>query len=478
MLEPKEFRRWHYAWFAITLIAFLSYNFWIFIILSSLLLLYISKSEQNKFGLFFFLLIIIPANSVRIEGLVEITYVRMLSLVLLLPFFISFKASSDVPGFGKSKTEKLMLAYLVLNFILQLRGTTFTDALRYAFYGFTDIFLPYFAASRAIKDYPQLKKVMIALVLACLVAGVIGFFELSTSWMLYVPLKDALQVNWGSSGYLVRDNSIRAMASLGHPITLGFIMMVGLGFYLFIAPTIKNKVLRLTGLGIIIGGLISALSRGPWVGTFILFLVLIASGRNRVKRFSILLIAAICALPVLNYVPGGEKVINLIPFVGKTDEFNVEYRQDLLKNSIIIIKRNPLFGTFDPKKEPEMEQMVQGEGIIDLVNTYLIVALYNGLVALSLLLLFYSRVLFAIYSKLKQITDKKSDEYLCGRILLSTMVAVLFTIATVSSIGVISTVYWSLAGLIFTYLRVATKSEQIVIDSPDVYPTSLIRKHP
>jgi O-antigen ligase len=375
-----------------------------------------------------------------------------------------------------------LVSYILLNAILVTRDTTFTDTLRYGFLGFTDIFLPYYAASRAIKNYEQLKKAIVAFVIASLVIGGISAFEFRSSWLLYNPLTSALGADWNMGKYLGRGDSIRAIASLDHSIILGFVMMVSLGFYLFIGRSINNKILRLAGFGLIIGGLISSLSRGPWVGTTALLLVFIAFGKNAIRRLTLLFIAFIFALPVLNWIPGGDKVINLIPFVGETDKENVEYRQKLIDRSVLIIEKYPAFGVFDPKKEPEMEDMVQGEGIIDLVNTYLVIALYNGLIGLSLFLGFFLLAVLAIFKKIKKIADKTSEEYLCGQALLATLFAVLVTIFTVSSIGNIPIVYWSLAGLISSYIRVAnlpriTKTGQVPADK-HAYPTFRLKTNP
>jgi O-antigen ligase len=259
-------------------------------------------------------------------------------------------------------------------------------------------------------------------------------------------------------------------------------MMVALGFYLFIVPSIKSNVVRLAGFALILAGLISSLSRGPWVGTAALLLVFIAFGKNVTKRFTLIIIAVIFALPVLNWVPGGQKIINLIPFIGETDKENVEYREKLIDRSLLIIEKYPVFGVFDPKQEPEMEDMVQGEGIIDIVNSYLIIALYNGLVGLSLFVGFFSLVLLSILNKMRSIKDKQSEEYLCGRVLLATLIAVLITIFTTSGIGIIPIVYWSLSGLIFSYIRITNlpriaKTEVEVIDKP-VYSTSRLKSNP
>jgi O-antigen ligase len=478
-LTNEEFSRWRNAWFSITLIAFLSSNFWIFIALSFILIYYLARTEENKFAFYFVLLITIPTISDRLPGSIELNYVRILALAIFLPFFLKFKSSQDVPSMGKPIAEKFMIAYLLLSTLLTLRGTTFTEMLRYGLYGFTDIFLPYYCASRAIKDFNQLKKVMIGFALACLIAGAIGTFEFSKSWLLYNPLAHALNIDWDMGRYLTRDNNIRAISSLGHSIIFGFTMMVGLGFYLFVAPNIKSKTMRFTGFAIIISGLILSLSRGPWLGTAVLLLIFIGLGQKVIPRYLILTISLIIGLTILPSIPGGNRIINMLPFIGETDKSNIEYRQELFDKSILIIERNPSFGVYNPKMEPEMEDMVQGEGIIDLVNTYLIVTLYNGLVALSLLFSFYSLVLITGFRNLRKIADKKSEEYRCGRILLASLAGVLFTIATVSSIGVIPIINWTLAGLIMSYSRITNsksndKNDNTVVEK-QIYPTSRLK---
>ena len=80
---------------------------------------------------------------------------------------------------------------------------------------------------------------------------------------------------------------------------------------------------------------------------------------------------------------------------------------------------------------------------------------------------------------MKRIKDKNGEEYLCGRSLIATMIAVLVIIFTVSGIGVIPTIYWSLAGLIFSYARVTNQSvttdKASVAFEKHVYPTTRLK---
>ncbi|CAG0963547.1 hypothetical protein MTYP_00862 [Methylophilaceae bacterium] len=482
-LLPEEFKRWRNAWFAITLIAFLSNHFWIFIAVTTAYLFYAKRSEDNKFALYFGLIILVPTIAARIPMLFDINYARILSLTILLPMLLMLKPTPEAPGMGKTLADKILIAFLVLSTILMMRGTTFTDALRGGFYLFLDGFLPYFIASRVINNFEQLKKVMAAFVLTSMVAALIGVFEYANSWLLYNALQDALRVEWNMGSYLGRGDNLRALASFDHSLIFGFVMMVTLGFYLFISKSIKSNALRIFGFVLILAGLYSSLSRGPWVGTAVLLLVFIATGPRAIKHLAILAIAGIIALQILPSIPLGQKIISLLPFVGDTDTENIEYRQQLLDKSYILVKKNPLFGVYDVREDPEMEDMVQGEGIIDIVNSYLGVVLGQGLVGLSLFVSILMLALLSVMRSLKRIRDKKSDEYLCGRSMLATFAAILVTIFTVSGIGIIPTIYWVLAGLIFSFARI-TKTGPIPGSVPQknvekgIYPTSRLRSNP
>jgi O-antigen ligase len=148
-----------------------------------------------------------------------------------------------------------------------------------------------------------------------------------------------------------------------------------------------------------------------------------------------------------------------LPFIGTTDKGNVGYRELLLTNSIIVIQRNPWFGTYDFFTQPEMEALRTGEGIIDIVNSYLGVALEQGLVGLGLFVGFFVLTLLGVYRAMRSIQDINSEERLLGRALLATLVAIMVIIFTVSSITIIPVVYWSVAGLGVAYAQMVRKNK-------------------
>lgn len=463
IIAAEDFSRRRNLWFALTLAAFLSPNFWVYAFIAVLFLIYANRRESNPPALFFFTLFALPMDAAQIPGmglfdaLFELNHARVLELFVLLPAFYSLRRQSDTLSFGRVVTDKVLVVFLLLDTILYLRDSTVTAAFRHAFYLFFDVFLPYAVFSRALKNLQAFREVLLSFVLAIMVLALIAGFEFSKNWLLYQPLISALQMGEGMTGFSARDGMLRVVASAGHPIVLAYLMTIGIGLYLYLQYSIDHKLIRRAGMILLSIGLFVPLSRGPWIGAAVLIVVFIASGRYAVRRLLILALAAMLALPLVSMLPGGDKVINLLPFIGSTEKENVDYREKLITNSMIVIQRNPWFGSVDFLKTPEMEAMRQGQGIIDVVNSYLSISLQAGFVGLGLFVAFFILTLIGIYRAMRSISDKDREEYLLGRVLLATLIAIMVIIFTVSSISFIPIVYWSVAGIGVAYTQMLRK---------------------
>lgn len=461
--EVDDFNLRRNIWFILTITAYLANNFWIFLALATPLLIFAKRQESNPPALYFFILFVIPMATIVIPGmglinfLFNLSYPRVLSLIILLPAFLSLQSQSDTPSFGRTAPDKVLFAYLLLTALLFLRGETLTNFMRELFYLFIDVFLPYFVISRSLKNLQTFREALLSLVLAIMVLAPLAIFESLKHWLLYASVNTALGLTEEMTHYLGRDGTLRAIVSTGQPIVLGYLMVVGLGLYLFLQKSIRKKFIRRIGMALLIAGLIAPLSRGPWVGAIVLLVAFIITGGNIARRLMGMVMAIFIILPFISVLPGGEKVINLLPFIGTTDKGSVDYREDLLTNSMIVIQRNPWFGSPDYLDTPEMERMMQGEHIIDIVNSYIGIALEDGLVGLALFVSFFALVLLGIFRVMRSISDKNSEEYLLGRALLSTLLAILVIIFTVSSISFIPIVYWSVAGLGVAYVQMVRK---------------------
>ena len=464
IIGSENFIRRRNLWFAFTLSAFLTPNFGVYALLAIPLLLYTRKRDINIPALYFFLLFALPTLTFTIPGMglinyfIDISHPRILALFLLLPTFYRLIRQSNTISFGRTGTEMALAAYLLLTAILYVRDSTVTDTLRHAFYLFLDAFLPYYVISRSLKDLQQFRDVLLSLVLAIMLVALFAMFETARHWLLYVTLVDRLDLQQGMYNYLERDGLIRARVTAGQPIALGYLIAIGMGLYLFVKSHVKSKLIRRLGMGVLAGGLIAALSRGPWVGMAMLLLIFLATGRSSVPRLVGFTLTAVLTFSLIAILPGGSKVINLLPFIGATEKENVVGRETLFTNGMIVIQRHPWFGSAHYLDAPEMQALRTGEDIIDIVNTYINIALEEGFVGVGLFIAFFSLTLRGIYRALHSLQDKDSEEYLLGRALLATLIAILIIIFTVSSITIIPFMYWSVAGLGAAYTQMVRKN--------------------
>jgi O-antigen ligase len=322
------------------------------------------------------------------------------------------------------------------------------------FYAFLDVFLPYYVASRGVRDLAAFRDALAAFVLAALLLAPIAVFEFARHWLVYAPLDNALGVTWGLLNYLERgDGLLRAQASTGQPIILGYVLAVALGLALYLRRFIPSAPMRNALLVLLAAGLIAAMSRGPWIGAAVMVIAFVATGPRALPRLAKLGAAGLCLVPLLLISPAGKELVDYLPFVGTVEAHNITYRQLLFEISLDVVLAHPLFGAWDFLQLPVMQQLKQGQGIIDVVNTYLGVALASGLVGLALFCGFFVAVLYELAGAMRRAGDRDAEPYVLGQALFCVLVGMLVMIVSTSSLTLIPLLYWSIAGLAQAYAR-------------------------
>lgn len=459
-MSPRDFDLRRNAWFAITLVAFLAHNFWVYVAAAAVIVLIAAAKDQNRLALFFALLFAVPTMSMEVPGVAGIRYlfdlhhVRLLALAVLLPAFVRLAMSPDTERFGRRWPDRLLIAYLGLYFFLTLSASSTTDTLRHGvFYSFIDVFLPYYVASRSLKSMAQFKDAMAAFVVAALVLAALGVFEAVKQWLLYYALEEALRVPWNYGYYLPRDSQLRAVATAGQPIAYGYVIAVAIGFFVYLRK-FMSPLAGAAVFGLLLAALAASISRGPWLGAALMLLLGLTTGRSPGLR--LLATAAIVAVivPLLFSTTVGARIMDFLPFVGTVDSESLTYRARLLDTFLTLIVEKPFFGAYDFMLTPEMQALRTGQGIIDIVNTYVGIGFTSGLVGLSLFVAFFFTIAAGIL-RAAGVSRHDADVYLLGQALLATLLGILVMISAVASITVIPVVYWAVAGLGVGYARLA-----------------------
>lgn len=443
------------AWTLVTLAVFLSGNFWFYVLLSAIVLIWAATKDSNPLALFCFVLFAVPPFGMTVPGFglvnyfFEMTHVNLVSLVILAPLAVHLLAEKRrAPGYLRA-SDLFVLGYLLVSIWPVIERAQFTNLMRMTFLLGMTVWLPYYVFSRHVRNLAGLRDVAASLAVAIGVLALIGIFELLRSWLLYGSLEGALGVSWSFGGFMLRgDGLLRAQASTGHPIALGFCIACGLALAVLLHPSIKQVSARVMLFSVLGLGLVAALSRGPWVGAVVALVVAMGlrpGGSRALVGFASAIMLGLLSLLVVGRL---DQVIQYLPFVGTVDAEAVSYRQRLWEVSLDLLMRSPIFGVPGYMGTAEMEVMRQGEGIIDMVNTYMGVALAYGLVGLSL---FVGPYLICVVTLLRikppETGGNAAPIALVRSGLLGLLVGVLVIIATTSTVSFIGVLVWALLGL-------------------------------
>lgn len=460
IVSPRTFALWRTLWYLTTLAWFLAHSFWIYVGIMIFVLLLGAKREPHVFGLYLLLLLAAPPVATPIPGLgildhfFVLDHYRLLALVLLLPCAWRLSLRGSTARYFQSPVDWMVLGYLVLNTVLAFRSGNFTSDARTALMLWIDIFLPYYVASRSIQNVEALRHALVGLVLGGVLLSTLAVVEVLRSWKLYDAASAALGMH-SFGAYKLRGNFVRPGVTVIDSIGLGYLIVVAGGAYLYVHRLFEGSMRRRLGWLILATGVVASLSRGPWVGALLLLFVFMLMNPRPLKRIIQGAAGLACVLLFLAIVPSGQQVIDLLPFVGQEEQGNVQYRADLLTVALPVIERNLLFGSSDFLAAPELLVMKQGEGIIDIVNSYLGVTLHAGIVGLFFFAGMFVLTLLVLRRGMRWARQADDlDGLMLGRALFASVVSIMFIIFTVSSIFVVPVIYYSVVGISSAYFLV------------------------
>jgi len=127
--------------------------------------------------------------------------------------------------------------------------------------------------------------------------------------------------------------------------------------------------------------------------------------------------------------PFGDRVIASLPFIGKHDQASVEYRERFAERSWEEIRRHPIVG--NPLVLKNLEDLRQGQGIIDLINTYTTVGMYYGLVGLCLFVFPFLIGIREVLTWSRGFSGRDLDAQLLGVSLFACVLGILVMAVTV-----------------------------------------------
>lgn len=463
LFEPGQYNRLFASYLLVACAAFLSTSVWMYFaalaaILTMTVLLRPGVQPHHLATAWGVLMAAVPAASVMLPGfgginnLFELSHPVVLTLLLLVPAWLKLTARPGTLGFGRMPSDWCVLGYLLLQVALQVGASNLTGLLRTAWVLMLEIWLPYWVLSRTFESMEQLVRFAVAVVLSGCVAAAVGMVEVMRTWPLYDAVERHWGLNWGLSGFLMREGMFRARASLGHSLAMGFTMIVMVGLLMVTFRHMLSKPIARLAMLVLLGGLVATLARGAWVGAAAtLVLALIVSQRAGELAGGALAGGLALTLVVVT-VPAAREILDFLPFVGTVDTGSVTYRQALFDVALGLFVQSPWLGV--PNYLAYMEVMRQGDGIIDLVNVYVSVGLASGLVGLTLYVGGFATVAVGL---LRIWRDERQSEDLrrAAALLVATLGGMMVMLGTTSLVSIIGLQTYVVLALGVTCIRLA-----------------------
>jgi hypothetical protein len=462
--EERDYARRRNIWLALTVTAFLSPNFWLFTLVAAPLMIWGSRKDKNPVALYLILLHVIPPVSFDIpfpgiQSLFSLNNYRLLSLCILIPAALRLRKSRDAARIrGISSMDVLLVGYGALQVVLfvppdlpnhVILQDSFTNELRSSLLFFMDTYVLYYTMSRSCSNRQLIAEAQAALCLSCLVMAALAVFESLRHWLPYTDIAVRWSGNPGWEIYRFRGGLVRAQVSAGNESALGYMLAIACGFWLYLQSHVASKLRRVAVMLLLWLGLLATFSRGPWLGAALIYAVV---GALRTRKLSKLLqgvAGALLLLVALSLTPLGERIGALLPFskgsAGDEASFSIVYRQRLLERSWDLLTQHPFFG--DQLAFQHLNDMRQGEGIIDMVNTYVEVSVFHGVVGLSMFLGFILIALVRVNRMARKMMPSDSDLALMGFALVGCIVGTLFMLGACSFISSYEKLFYVISGL-------------------------------
>jgi hypothetical protein len=478
LMPAGAYERRCIAFLALTVFAFFAPGFWFYALPASVLLVLVSRRESNVPALFFVLLFAVPPAAGLVPGLGLVNYFlavdhpRLLSLILLLPTAIGLWRRPSRTGLGVP--DKVFAGYVILQAILAMsRSASFSNGVREVANLFLDLVLPYYVMSRAFTNIAQLKDAAASFFLSGTVLAAVAIFEASKGWLLYRSLLDRWGIDSATATYLIREGFVRASVTTGHSIVLGYVLGIALVCFFALHGQLRVGVQKNLALALLLGGIVATFSRGPWLGAAAAAFAFWATANAFRVRVGVI-VTAVAGLAFIF-----DSQFGIFLALAQVDQSTVDYRAELFSKSLEVFNEHPWLGSAQYVQRLAEKGLVQGQGIVDVVNTYVGIALSSGVLGLTFFLCLFTTLLLSVWksrrkyapSEMQGLTndalparpgdatkssrDSSFSPFLTARMLIATLLGTLVTIATASSVWLIPWVYWAWIGMAVAYTRMA-----------------------
>ncbi|MFT3976822.1 MAG: O-antigen ligase family protein [Sphingomonas bacterium] len=363
-------------------VALLCHNIYIYYAYLMVAVAFNWRSRAELCSIYLLMLPMTPMMSLggQIGGLylIQLSTVAVMNIGALIGLFIARRQRA----YTRPAFDAAIFLLFAMHVYIDSRGegaASVTNFARLLIVQGIAICIPYVVVSRALGERRDIDLSLLRLTLAGFLAALIAVFETARNWILYQSFYGALKVQMlaGSATLNMRGGRLRTGGPLLDNTGAGIFFAV----VLMILPFLRSRFRPAAFWGvaaIMAAGLFATQSRGAWIAAIVGFgAILVYRGQSsRAALFAGL--GGGAAAIVLLTLDKGSRLAETLGVSGRSVGTG-EYRSRLLSRGLEQIAAHPLLGQSPQQLVANMSDMVQGQHIVDFVNTHLYIAMAAGL---------------------------------------------------------------------------------------------------
>ena len=270
-----------------------------------------------------------------------------------------------------------LAAFLVLLTVIAIRGTSATNWIRQTLALVTAFGVPVLVIGHCLRSPANRRAFLVTLAGVGSMLAVVLSYEARVHWPLYTSLYTKYQIVTLGFTVKFREGTMRAYGPLDEATGAGFALVIAFAAALACHREFRSGAMRYAVPALIGLGILAPQSRGGMIGA-VAVLLCYAFYRYGVAGLA-KTVAFLTPLAAIYFLRASGKSAAV------TDaQDTADYRQQLFNRGMEEFWKSPVIGDRMDRVTAHMEDMRQGEGIIDFVNSYLYFGLALGVIGVVL----------------------------------------------------------------------------------------------
>lgn len=358
----------------------------------------------------------------RIPLFIQVSVPRLVAFFLIIKFSSKYKIRYNKVDFY------VIGVWLWTIFAVIIAGSEMTHITQMIGRGL-DTLLVYFVARKAFSNTENIKSLFPIVAFTAIFMCVMGVYEAITWHSPYHKFYFSLGYTDRSVGYSeVRHGMLRAQGSTLVSIYFGMAMMLITGFIWSLKGYVKKNSHYLISFFCAILATVSCLSSGPWIALAGFFFLLLYFKKTSFIKPSIITLLLLCF--AIEFA-SNRHFYNLIDYIA-LDKQTAWYRTRLLEVAVSQWRDFWLVGV-GSNWPHHWASLLDGRQHIDIVNNFLIVAIYGGLPAMFMYILSHVNAIKMAINVYHNNLNTESKRLLFG--LCATLIAFDFASFSVAVFG-------------------------------------------